>query len=175
MIDSFGLGTRRVIAVGLAVLLALLFLQWVVVPLTSLIVDMRSDIASLKAREQRLAGAANWPPASADDVPRVQGLLLPADPGRARTVLSSHLAELAQRYDLTAAPPVVTVEGEGAEAIYVATWSVAGIHDNVLRLIADSESGRPLLRMRSLSLEPVLSGAGDLSAELVLEARGSGQ
>ena len=174
MMAGFGLGTRRFIAAGLAVLTLLLAMQLLVTPLLSVISELRDELALLKVREARLTAARNWPSRPDGDV-AIGALLVSGSEAEAREALSERLTGMAATEGLV--EPSVGVSAErGDDAIaYAITLSVSGPHDAVLRFLAEVEGGRPLLRVRTLSLVPVPQREGELAAEMQLDAIGRGR
>lgn len=174
MMAGFGLGTRRFIAAGLAVLTLLLAMQLLVTPLLSAISELRDELALLKTREARLTAARNWPSRPDGDV-AVGALLVSGNEAEAREMLSERLTGMAATEGLVEPRIGVSVESSDDRVAYAITLSVSGPHDAVLRFLAEVEGGTPLLRVRTLSLVPVPQREGELAAEMQLDAIGSGR
>ena len=172
MIGEFSLPTRRVIAVGLALLTLLLVTQLVLAPLVSAIETSREQLDLLRAREQRLSAALDWPAPSAA-TRRTEGLLVHGRDQAIRSLLTRRLAFLADGKGLTMPPTVIDLERRPQSRLYTVSVSVSGPHDSVIGFISEIERGRPLMRLRTLSLLPVPSQSGELAGEMVIEVAGN--
>lgn len=72
MIEQMSPLTRRIVAVGLAVLLILIAIQYAIVPLAIGIGERRDELASLQTREARLRATIRRPLPKASSVPPAQ-------------------------------------------------------------------------------------------------------
>lgn len=171
MIAGFSLGTRRFIAAGLALLLVLLALQWIVVPMIATIAAWRDELALLEAREARLLAARSWPDREAGDAP-IAAWLVEGSEAEARDRLIDHVTGIAAAQGLEELRTGISVEERDAGRAYILSLSVSGPHDAVMQLISGIERGSPLLRARSLSIVPVPARESELAVEIELEAVG---
>ena len=171
MIAGFSIGARRFIAAGLALLLALLALQWIVLPIITTIGAWRDELALLEAREARLLAARSWPDRPAGDAP-IEAWLVEGSEEEARDRLIDHVIGIAAAQGLEELRTSMSVEERDAGRAYIVSLSVSGPHDAVIQLISEIERGTPLLRARSLSIVPVPARESELAVEIELEAVG---
>ena len=193
----FGPLSQRIIALGLALLLLLLALQWVIMPLISHMAAARSDLAMLRERRAMLISAKSWPGVTPPPAAAAQWLLR----GRVnelRRQLTASMQAQAQSHGITlsaitvdlpaggartgdAGPAETTAETaagtaaetagstSGAQPVMI-TLAASGPHDAMLRWIAAMERGTPVMRAKTLRLQPIAGRDGTLSLNGVYQA-----
>jgi hypothetical protein len=149
--------TRKTVAVGLAVLLLLLAIQYVVVPLASAIGSQRDELASLRQREAQLRAVIEQPMPAASHVPAglaIGAASLPEARQRMQALLAGDAAVAGATLQLGAACPsddprqlCVEIDASGSEA-------------SVARFLSLAEHGPPAARFRSWQLGPPKSPLG---------------
>ncbi|MBX9727909.1 MAG: hypothetical protein K2X31_03275, partial [Sphingopyxis sp.] len=142
MMEGFGLGTRRTVAVGLFLLAFLLVVDLVVTPLVSGISGMRAELGLLKAREARLEAARDWP-SGPSDASRYDRLVLPGGEAEAREALAARIEAAAGLQGLDRPAAAITATPRGQGLALEARLAVSGPHDAVLGFIAELEGGAP--------------------------------
>lgn len=171
MIASFSLGTRRLVAAGLALVVILLVVQWIIVPTIVTIGEWRDELGLIEAREARLLAARSWPERPAGIV-SVDNWLVYGGEEEARTRLADHVKTIATAQGLAEPRVGVSMDERTNGLAYIVTLSASGPHDAILQLISGIERGTPLMRVRSLSLVSVPARDGELALELELDAVG---
>ena len=185
----FGPLSQRIIALGLALLLLLLALQWVIMPLISHMATARSDLAMLRERRAMLISAKSWPGVAPPPAAAAQWLLR----GRVnelRRQLTASMQAQAQSHgvmlsaitvdlpaggvragDAGAAETAAESAGgaSGAQPVMI-TLAASGPHDAMLRWIAAMERGTPVMRAKTLRLQPIAGRDGTLSLNGVYQA-----
>ena len=176
----FGPLSQRIIALGLALLLLLLALQWVIMPLISHMATARSDLAMLRERRAMLISAKSWPGVAPPPAAAAQWLLR----GRVnelRRQLTASMQAQAQSHGVTLSAITVDLPAAGAgnapsagntpsaQPVMI-TLAASGPHDAMLRWIAVMERGTPVMRAKTLRLQPIAGRDGTLSLNGVYQA-----
>ena len=181
----FGPLSQRIIALGLALLLLLLALQWVIMPLISHMAAARSELAMLRERRAMLISAKSWPGVTPPPAAAAQWLLR----GRVnelRRQLTASMQAQAQSHGVTLSAITVDLPAggvragdagaaetaggtSGAQPVMI-TLAASGPHDAMLRWIAAMERGTPVMRAKSLRLQPIAGRDGTLSLNGVYQA-----
>lgn len=150
--------TRRIVAIGLLVLVLLILVQWVVVPIIQTIGDQRDDLATLRNRHARLVATAKRLLPDASTMP--PGLAIGAtDSTAAGHRLQALLAGSASIAHVALSPGNITAL-PGTAHLVGAEIVVGGTEAEVTRFVSLVEHGSPALRFRHWRLSP-REGASD--------------
>jgi hypothetical protein len=159
MMASFSPLTRKLLALGILVLLVLGALQLIVAPLYALTANSLSGLEDARFRRARLESIAARPPLpTAAPVPASLYLAAP-DRQRATDLLLAAIGGSASRYQvqIDSIAPLAAESSRGA-AIAV-TIAARGEHDKVLAWINELERGIPNVHFADWSLVPDGSAA----------------
>jgi len=168
--DAFSPLTRRIVAIGLVVFVALLSVNLIIAPLIGWTADSLDRLAMARERKSRLLVLQGRPPvAQGDDVPAAL-MLSATDRAQAQARLAELLTQAAGR---TAA----TIENISPEALdsppsreVHAVISVTGTESAVVGFLADVEGGSPLVRFKAWKLARNDSAPGTVKFEAVAAA-----
>jgi Tfp pilus assembly protein PilO len=152
MIDQMSPLSRRIVAVGLLVLLVLLLVQYVLAPLASAIVDQRDALTALRARETRLQATARRTLPNASDVQPGQAIIAPS-PSQGAQRLQALLAGKAALAGVSVqlGPPCAPKD---EPALLCADLAVSGTEADMARFLNSVEHGAPVIRFRMWQLTP---------------------
>jgi hypothetical protein len=159
MMAPFSPVTRKLLALGILVLLVLGALQLIVAPLYALTANSLSGLEDARFRRARLESIAARPPLPAS-APVPASLYLEApDRQRATDLLLAAIGGSASRYQvqIDSIAPLAAESSRGA-AIAV-TVAARGEHDKVLAWINELERGIPNVHFADWSLAPDSSAA----------------
>lgn len=150
MIEQMSPLTRRIVAVGLLILLLLVALQAVVVPLAGALGNQRAELTELSARHARLAATAKRLLPDTSTVPPGLAITAP-DPARAGGRLEALLAGGASiagvKLDQTPAHSLA-----GQQRLIGSEIVVTGPEAGVTNFVSLVEHGSPTLRFRHWQL-----------------------
>jgi hypothetical protein len=153
MMAQFSLPTRRILAVGIAVLAVLGLINLVIMPVYGVTARSLSALQDAKFQRARLEAVVARPPLPrSEPVPHSLYLVAP-DRQRAIDMVIAAIGRTAQGYQVEL-DSVAPVEADPAhpEAIGI-TLSMRGEHDNVLALINDLEQGQPAVHFQNWTLK----------------------
>lgn len=169
----FGPLSQRIIALGLAVLVVLLALQWVVLPLMAAMTEGRAELMTLRERRAMLISAKTWPGVTPPPAAAAHWLLR----GRAadlRRQVTAQMQAQAGSHGVTLSAVTVEVPGasnpDGGQQMVSITLAASGPQDAMLRWIAAIERGTPVMRAKTLRLQPIAGRDGTLSLDAVFLA-----
>ena len=152
MIDQMSPLTRRIVAIGLLVLLALLLVQYVLAPLVGAIVDQRDALTALRAREWRLHATARRTLPEASKVRPGQAIIAPS-PAQGSQRLQALLAGDAALAGVSVqlGPPCAP---NHKPALLCVDLAVSGTEADIARFLNSVEHGTPIVRFRTWQLTP---------------------
>ena len=169
----FGPLSQRIIALGLAVLVVLLALQWVVMPLMAAMTEGRAELMTLRERRAMLISAKTWPGVTPPPAAAAHWLLR----GRAadlRRQVTAQMQAQAGSHGVTLSAVTVEVPGasnpDGGQQMVSITLAASGPQDAMLRWIAAIERGTTVMRAKTLRLQPIAGRDGTLSLDAVFLA-----
>jgi hypothetical protein len=160
MMAQFSPFTRRVVAIGILILLVLGAIDLVIAPLYALTANSLSGLEDARFRRARLEAIEARPPVpSAEPVPASLYLAAP-DRQHAADALLAAIGASAARYEvqLDSVAPLPADSSRGA-AIAV-TVAARGEHDKLLAWINELERGAPAIHFADWSLAPDTGPAG---------------
>lgn len=151
MIGEMSPLTRRIVAVGLLVLMVLLGVQSVAVPLVGAIMNQRDELAALKLREARLRATMDRTLPEVSKV-RPEQVIAAATPPqaiqRSQAVLASDAAMAGVTLQL--GPPCNT----GQPQLLCTDVAVSGKEAGVSHFLSVIEHGPPVIRFQRWQLVP---------------------
>ena len=154
MIASFSPFTRRVLALGILVLLLLGAIQLIVAPLYAVTANSLSDLEDARFRRARLESIAARPPLpAAPPVPASLYLTAP-DRQRATDLLLATIGGSAGRHQVQIDSIAALPAGSSRGAAIAVTVSARGEHDKVLAWVNELERGSPSVHFADWSLAP---------------------
>lgn len=154
MIASFSPFTRKVLALGILLLVLLGTFQLVIAPLYAFTANSLLGLEDARYRRARLESIAARPPLpTAAPVPASLYLTAP-DRQRATDLLLATIGGTASRYQLQIDSIAAVPSGSSRGAAIAVTVVARGEHDNVLAWINDLESGTPNIHFADWSLAP---------------------
>lgn len=162
----FGPLSQRVIALGLAFLVILLTVQWVIAPIFSAISDGRAELATLRERRATLISAKTWPSVTAPPA-QSAGWVMRGRAAALRRQLSTQIEALAQANGITLSVVNVTMPDTAGTQTVTITLAARGPHDAMLRWIAAIERAAPVMRGKTARLQPIAGRDGELSLDAV--------
>ena len=154
MMATFSPFTRRLLALGILVLLILFALQLIISPLYALTADNLSALEDARFRRARLEAIAARPPLpTAAPVPATLYLTAP-DRQRATDLLLATIGRSAGQYQVQIDSVAAVPSSSSRGAAIAVTVAARGEHDAVLAWINDLESGTPNIHFADWSLAP---------------------
>lgn len=150
MIEQMSPLTRRIVAVGLLILVLFIALQLIVLPLAGALRDQRAELTELSARHARLAATAKRLLPDASTVPPGLAITAP-DPARAGARLQALLAGSASiagvKLDQTPPHPLA-----GQPRLIGSEIVVTGPEAGVANFVSLVEHGSPTMRFQHWQL-----------------------
>lgn len=152
MIEQMSPLTRRIVAVGMLVLLILLVLQYVIVPLAGAIASQRDELAALRTREARLHATLRRDLPKASSIRPAQAVTAP-NAIQATQHLQALLAGDAAVAGATLqlGPPCPPSTPTPPLCVEIA---ISGREASVSHFLSLAEHGTPLIRFRPWQLTP---------------------
>jgi hypothetical protein len=154
MIASFSPLTRRVLAIGLLVLLVLGAIQLVIAPIYSLTANSLSDLQDARFRRARLESIAARPPLPASAPVPASLYVTAPDRQRATDLILAAISGSAGRYQVQIDSIAPLPEQSSRGAAIAVTVAARGEHDKVLAWINELERGTPNVHFADWSLAP---------------------
>ena len=144
--------TRRIVAAGLLILGLLLALQWMLLPLISLIVERREELASLRGRAAHLIAIRDQPLTRLSSFPMRATIKASAvDPALQRMKIIANQAAIAAGvniHGLIAHPPAAD-----ATHLLLLDIEVTGSEEALTRFANLLERGDPLVRFEHFRMQ----------------------
>ncbi len=164
MMAGFSPFTRKVVALGILILLLLGAIQLLIVPIYALTADSLSGLEDARFRRARLESIAARPPLpAAAPVPASLYLAAP-DRQRATDQLLAAIGGAAARYQVQIDSVAALPEESSRGAAIAVTIAARGEHDKVLAWVNELEAGSPSVHFADWALAPDSSAPGPMAA-----------
>lgn len=164
MIEQFSPSSRRLIAVGLAVLVMLLLVTFVIQPIVSFCVQAVSDLRDARYRRDRLEVIVARPLPPEVSPPSPDLMLTPGNPS---AVLEAIVAGAAATRSVTLQNASAQVAAGGA---VIETLQAQAPELAMMRFINDLERGRPIIRFTRLRLTAAAEPGGPMQLDAAVAA-----
>jgi hypothetical protein len=160
MMASFSPFTRRLVAVGIALLALIGLINLVVLPVYTLTASSLSGLEDARFQRARLEAIAARPPLPRSEPVPASFYLTAPDRERAADALIAAIGSAAARYEVQvdSIAPVAGADPARPGAIAV-TVAARGEHDRLLALINELERGTPAVYFPIWKLEQTEAGA----------------
>jgi type II secretory pathway component PulM len=154
MMAQFSPFTRRVVALGILILVLIGLFDLVLAPVYALAANSLSGLEDARFRRARLEAIAARPPLPASEPVPASLYLVAPDRQRATDALLAAISSSAARYEvqLDSVAPLGADASRG-EAIAV-TLAARGEHDKILAWVNELERGAPAVHFADWSLAP---------------------
>lgn len=170
MMDGFSPVTRRIVAVGLLVFLALLALNLIVSPLLDWTADSLDRLAMARERKSRLLVLQDRPAIDPGETVPAALTLSAADRPAAEAKLAELLTQAASRTSITIDSVTPEQASDSKSRQIGAVVSATGTETAIISFLTDVESGSPLVRFKAWKLARSDGAPGTVKFEAVAAA-----
>ncbi len=151
MMMGFSIFTRRVLAIGILLLLILCSIEFIILPIKDRMQLSRNSLADSRFELARLHDIANRPEPPAGQKIDNSLLLNANEKLAAQNILNDHLLALAEQRGISV--NIVFIDQENTfKGLIMADISIAGEESLIMSFIADLENGRPLVRLTNWNI-----------------------